>query len=83
MKKAEQYNVQTDINLVFKSMGHNYTMRLLIEEGLIILEGNKKQQIIFLGDNEDYYGEPATVEGKPKKKRKKKEKPCTNKEESV
>ena len=82
MKKAEQYNVQTDINLVFKSKGHNYTMRLLIEEGLIILEGNRKTQIVFLGDNKDYYGERVIVE-KPKRKSRKKNKPCKNEEEVV
>ena len=83
MKKAEQYNVQTDINLVFKSKGHNYTMKLLLEEGLIIIEGNKKTQIVFLGDNKDYYGEPMkeVIKEKPKKKRKKK--PCINEEEVV
>ena len=83
MKKAEQYNVQTDINLTFKSKGHDYTMKLLIEEGLVILEGNNKTEILFLGDHEDYYGEPMkeVIEEKPKKKRKKK--PCKNKEESV
>ena len=82
MKKAEQYNVQTDINLVFKSKGHNYAMKLLIEEGLIILEGNRKTQVIFLGDNEDYYGEHIIAE-KPKRKRRKKNKPCSNEEEVV
>ena len=82
MKKAEQYNVQTDINLVFKSKGHNYTMKLLIEEGLIILEGNRKTQIVFLGDNEDYYGERIVVE-KPKRKRRNKNKPCKNEGEVI
>jgi hypothetical protein len=58
-------------------------MKLLIEEGLIILTDNKgKEQIIFLGEKEEYRGEPVEVTQevtenvtcKPKKKRSKKKK---------
>ena len=80
MLKAEKFNVQNDIRLVFESEGLSYDMKLLIEEGLIILTDNKgKEQIIFLGEKEEYRGEPvevtenmSLVEEKPKKKRSKK-----------
>lgn len=80
MLKAEKFNVQNDIRLVFESEGLSYDMKLLIEEGLIILKDNKgKGQIIFLGEKEEYRGEPvevtenvSLVEEKPKKRRSKK-----------
>ena len=80
MLKAEKFNVQNDIRLVFESEGLFYDMKLLIEEGLIILTDNKgKEQIIFLGEKEAYTGEPVEVtenmplvEENPKKKRSKK-----------
>lgn len=80
MLKAEKFNVQNDIRLVFESEGLSYDMKLLIEEGLIILTDNKgKEQIIFLGGKEEYRGEPVEVKQevtesvtcKPKKKRSK------------
>ena len=79
MLKAEKFNVQNDIRLVFESEGLFYDMKLLIEEGLIILTDNKgKEQIIFLGEKEEYRGEPVEVTEnvtcKPKKKRSKKKK---------
>ena len=86
MLKAEKFNVQNDIRLVFESEGLSYDMKLLIEEGLIILTDNKgKEQIIFLGEKEEYRGEPvevkqevtedlSLVEEKPKKRRSKKKK---------
>ena len=63
MLKAEKFNVQNDIRLVFESEGLSYDMKLLIEEGLIILTDNKgKEQIIFLGgEKEEYRGEPVEV----------------------
>ena len=81
MLKAEKFNVQNDIRLVFESEGLSYDMKLLIEEGLIILTDNKgKEQIIFLGEKEAYTGEPVGVKQevaenvtcKPKKRNKKK-----------
>ena len=86
MLKAEKFNVQNDIRLVFESEGLSYAMKLLIEEGLIILKDNKdREQIIFLGEKEAYTGEPVEVkqevivdlsleEEKPKKRRSKKKK---------
>ena len=81
MLKAEKFNVQNDIRLVFESEGLSYDMKLLIEEGLIILTDNKdKEQIIFLGEKEEYRGEPVEVKQEvtenvthePKKRSKKK-----------
>ena len=79
MLKADKYNVQTDILLGFKSKGYDYEMKLLIEEGLIILRDNKgKEQIMFLGERGEYRGEPVevteSVTCKPKKRRSKKKK---------
>ena len=76
MLKAEKFNVQNDIRLVFESEGLSYDMKLLIEEGLIILKDNKdREQIIFLGEREGYRGEPVevteNVTRKPKTKRSK------------
>jgi hypothetical protein len=80
MAKAEQFNVQTNIDLVFDSEGKHYKMKLLIENGIIVLEDNEgKEQYIFLGDKEEYWGEPIKeplpeIESKPKKKRKRSKK---------
>ena len=58
MLKAEKFNVQNDIRLIFESEGLSYDMKLLIEEGLIILKDNKdREQIIFLGEKKKNTGE--------------------------
>ena len=81
MLKADKYNVQTDILLGFKSKGYDYEMKLLIEEGLIILKDSKGgEKVLFLGEQVSYTGEPVevtqkvteSVTCKPKKSRSKK-----------
>ena len=77
MLKADKYNVQTDILLGFKSKGYDYEMKLLVEEGLIILKDNKGgEKVLFLGEQVSYTGEAvqevSPVAEKPKRKRKRK-----------
>lgn len=88
MPKADQFNVQSDISLVFESLGKKFKMRLLISSGLIFLEeeGSDKERIFFMDDSKSYTGEDTPVEEekaliedskpteKPKKKRSKKKK---------
>lgn len=83
MKTSDIFNVQTNIVLAFDSRNKHYTMKLLIENGLIILSDDKgKEEIFFLGDHESYTGETPSenesiikeVEEKPKKKRRSKKK---------
>lgn len=86
MKKAEQFNVQTDVNLVFQSRGKSYRMRLLIEEGLIFLGEVKsgkvdKESVLVLGEETEYTGE--IVKDIPTKKKRKREKPCTEENKAV
>ena len=86
MKKAEQFNVQTDVNLVFQSRGKDYRMRLLIGEGLIFLGEVKsgkvdKEKVLMLGEDTEYTGE--VVKGVPTKKKRKRKKPCTDENKAV
>ena len=82
MKTADVFKVVNNITLAFESRNKQYTMRLLVENGLIILSDSKgKDTIIFLGDEgEGYTGSPVETEPvvsteiKPKKKRKSKKK---------
>ena len=76
MAKAEIFHVVNNVTLDFESEGHKYLMKLLIENGMIILQDEAgKERFMFLGDEgESYTGsttEP-TVAKKPKKKRNKK-----------
>ena len=78
MKTADVFNVQNNVVLAFQSEGKDYKMHLLIEDGLIRLEGNGKERIIFLDDRSSYTGESTpteiTTDSAPKKKRSKKKK---------
>ena len=59
MAKAEVFHVVNNVHLDFESEGLKYDLRLLIEDGLIILKGsNGKERILFLGEREAYTGEP-------------------------
>lgn len=51
--KADQFVVQNNIKLKFKSEGIDYQMHLGIEDGLIILDSKLGKQIIFLGKREE------------------------------
>lgn len=86
-KTADKFNVQSDITLVFESVGKKYEMRLIISSGLIMLKGEKdeEERIIFIDDSSHYTGEPVKAEvveeekpvevaEKPKRKRKSKKK---------
>ena len=81
MHTADQFRVQTNIKLVFDSKGRSYTMKLLIDEGLVVLteKHENKVQVLFLGEQNSYYGageiqKSATVLESPKRKRSKKKK---------
>ena len=78
MKTADLFKVQNNIKLAFESRGCEYTMHLLIEDGLIILENstNGGDTVLFLGEPQSYTGEPVTepITESPKKKRSKKKK---------
>ena len=55
MHRADQFNVQDDVTLVFQSNNKNYRMKLLINTGLIILnevKGKKEvnKRIFFIDD---------------------------------
>ena len=70
MKTADIFRVQNNIVLAFQSEGCDYTMHLLIENGLIRLENatTKEESIYFLGNPK-----VTSSEGiKPKKKKRKK-----------
>ena len=75
MAKADVFHVVNNVILDFESEGSKYNMKLLIEDGLIILNNDKgEEKYIFLGHkNEGYTGEvvekPLEL---PKKKRSKK-----------
>lgn len=80
-KTADQFNVQSDITLVFESNGKNYKMRLLISSGLIMLSevGKEDERIIFINNNSHYTGEDTPTKSedtptKPKRKRRSKKK---------
>lgn len=81
MAKAEIFHVVNNVTLDFESEGHKYLMKLLVEEGLIILQDeNKNEKYLFLGDKgEGYTGEvnvepTEAVEEAPKPKKKKRSK---------
>ena len=76
MAKAEVFHVVNNVRLDFESEGLKYDLKLLIEDGLIILkDSNGKERILFLGEREAYTGEPVKEPvgelPKPKKKRSK------------
>lgn len=80
MTEAEIFHVVDNVTLDFESEGHKYNMKLLIENGLIILADEKgKEKFIFLGDESNYRGEPLEetppeIKEEPKKKRRSKKK---------
>ena len=82
MKTADVFKVVNNITLAFESRSKQYTMKLLVENGLIILSNNKgRDTIIFLDDEgEGCTGSPVetepvvSTEPKPKRKRSKKKK---------
>ena len=76
MAKADVFHVVNNVLLDFESFGIKYNMKLLIEDGLVILIDDRgKEEILFLGDKEEYTGEPVEIPlPKPKKKRSKKKK---------
>lgn len=87
MHRADQFNVQDDITLVFQSRNKNYRMKLLINTGLIILneiKGKKEvnKRVFFIDDTnipieeenaENDHTDTSETENKeqPKKKEKK------------
>lgn len=76
MAKADVFHVVNNVLLDFESEGLKYEMKLLIEDGLILLKSSKgEEKIILLGDKcKDYTGEVTLVVEKPKKRRSKKKK---------
>ena len=78
MAKAEIFHVVNNVALDFESEGLKYDMKLLIEDGLIILKDSKgREKILFLGEETEYTGEVTSevtesVTAKPKKRRSKK-----------
>ena len=79
MAKAEVFHVVNNVTLDFESEGLKYIMRLLVENGLIILTDDKgREETIVLGRKSEYTGEPVEIpleiSQKPIKKRKKKKK---------
>ena len=76
MAKAEIFHVVNNVTLDFESEGLKYEMRLLIEDGLIILKDNKgREKFLFLGEETHYSGETIkSTTTKPKKKQSKKKK---------
>lgn len=79
MAKAEVFHVVNNVNLDFESMGLKYGMKLLVEDGLLILtDSNGKEQVLFLGEKDEYFGEHTEevqeITEKPKEKRSKKKK---------
>ena len=82
MARAEVFHVVNNVHLDFESEGLKYDLKLLIEDGLIILkDSNGKERILFLGEREAYTGEPVkepiTELPKPKKRSKKKKQTIT------
>ena len=51
--KADQFVVQNNVKLKFKSEGIDYEMHLGIEDGLIILDSKLGKKIIFLGEQKE------------------------------
>ena len=49
--RADEFTVETDVILKFKSCGVNYVMKLGIENGVIRLMSKQKQHIILLGED--------------------------------
>ena len=90
--RADQFNVQDDVILVFQSKNKNYRLKLLIGTGLMILdevEGKKvvNNRVFFIDDTripqEEENAEndlSATAELENKKQSKKKEKKNANTE---
>lgn len=88
MPKADQFIVQNNIVLAFESRGKQYKMKVLVEDGMILLyemQGNTENdlKVWFLGEAySGYTGEPVKEEppAEPPKKRKrsKKKKSITN-----
>lgn len=90
--RADQFNVQDDVTLVFQSNNKNYRMKLLIGTGLIILneiKGKKEvnKRVFFIDDTSVPDEEEnakndlsATAELENKKQSKKKEKKNANTE---
>ena len=59
MAKTEVFHVVNNVTLDFESEGLKYTMRLLIENGLIMLTDDKgREETIVLGRKSEYTGEP-------------------------
>ena len=90
--RADQFNVQDDVTLVFQSNNKSYKMKLLIGTGLIILneiESKKEvnKRVFFIDDTSVPVEEEnakndlsATAELENKKQSKKKEKKNANTE---
>lgn len=77
MHTADIFKVQNNVTLAFQSMGKEYKMYLLIEDGIIRLEDTKegKEKVYFIEEPKEYTGEPTEIvekATKPKKKRSKK-----------
>ena len=50
--RADEFTVESNVILKFKSCGVNYVMSLGVDSGVIRLVSKHKQQIIFLGKEE-------------------------------
>lgn len=62
MPKADQFIVQNNIVLAFESRGKQYKMKILVEDGMILLyelQGNEENdlKVWFLGEEKSYTGE--------------------------
>ena len=62
MPKADQFIVQNNIVLAFESRGKQYKMKVLVEDGMILLyemQGNEENdlKVWFLGKEKSYAGE--------------------------
>ena len=70
--RADQFVVENNVKLKFKSEGIEYLMHLGIEDGIIVLDSKLGKQVIFLGERETPQETEAEKLIETKKKRKKK-----------
>lgn len=79
MAKAEIFHVVNNVTLDFESEGLKYVMKLLVEDGLIILKDSKgRENVLLLGEETEYVGEPIEVTEKVTTKSKKRSKKKKN-----
>lgn len=74
MIRAEQFHVQNNVVLVFESGGKQYRMKLLIENGLVIVneltpQGEGKDRVMFLEEFQEEERIRNSIADKEKKKK--------------